>query len=228
MNVNSKPSDSFEMTYNIFYIDYGYKEYHVPISRVRSIRSSHLELPSQAIRCCLHGIVPIKKTWTQKSIKDFSKLLQEKWVICQTKTIRHIDHICRQSCKSNSTNCECVSARFSCTSWNRLWTLCAWTFASSLRKIIAWDRNRYAMLWYIWNMRVKFRWDARHVIFVLVDHPKKRKRCVKLTPTMLAFSSSVSLDPDRSRKIHQSKAIITECSLLLNTIVSIRCCYLGY
>lgn len=68
----------FGKIYNIFYIDYGYKECDVSSSRIRSIiDDKHLDLQPQAIRCSLHGIIPIKNTWTSKSIEDFTKLLQE-------------------------------------------------------------------------------------------------------------------------------------------------------
>jgi hypothetical protein len=63
-----------ETKYNIFYIDYGYEERNIPSSHVRDITEHLRELPPQAIRCCLHGIVPKNNRWTNKSINDFMKL----------------------------------------------------------------------------------------------------------------------------------------------------------
>lgn len=63
-----------ETSYNIFYSDYGYEERKIPTSRIRNITEHLLELPPQAIRCCLHGLVPKNLHWTNASINDFMKL----------------------------------------------------------------------------------------------------------------------------------------------------------
>lgn len=63
-----------ETSYNVFYLDYGFEEYNIPTSRIRNIPQHLLELPPQAIRCCLHGLIPKKLHWTNASINDFMKL----------------------------------------------------------------------------------------------------------------------------------------------------------
>lgn len=63
-----------ETLYNIFYLDYGYEECNIPISRIRNIPEHLLELPPQAIRCCLHGLIPKNFHWTNASTNDFMKL----------------------------------------------------------------------------------------------------------------------------------------------------------
>ncbi|EFN81810.1 RING finger protein 17 [Harpegnathos saltator] len=98
-------SNSFETTYDIFYIDYGYKEQHVTNSRIWNIKDEHLKLKPQAIQCCLHGIVPLKNTWTNKSTKDFIKLLRDvsvfMHIVKHNTDILHVD-ICTTSSKDNS------------------------------------------------------------------------------------------------------------------------------
>ncbi|XP_050456046.1 RING finger protein 17-like isoform X2 [Cataglyphis hispanica] len=67
-------TDGGETLYNIFYLDYGYEECNIPISRIRNIPEHLLELPPQAIRCCLHGLIPKNFYWTNASTNDFMKL----------------------------------------------------------------------------------------------------------------------------------------------------------
>ncbi|XP_014477487.1 PREDICTED: RING finger protein 17-like isoform X2 [Dinoponera quadriceps] len=94
-----------ETLYTILYIDQGYKECHVPISRIRTISDKHLKLQPQAVRCCLHGIVPIKNMWSAKSTKDFKKLLRQTTVFMHimkyTLDILYVD-ICTVSLAGNS------------------------------------------------------------------------------------------------------------------------------
>ncbi|XP_029662975.1 RING finger protein 17-like isoform X4 [Formica exsecta] len=67
-------TDGGETLYNIFYLDYGYEERNIPTSRIRNIPEHLLELPPQAIRCCLHGLIPKNLHWTNASTNDFMKL----------------------------------------------------------------------------------------------------------------------------------------------------------
>ncbi|XP_072764872.1 RING finger protein 17 isoform X2 [Anoplolepis gracilipes] len=60
--------------YDISYLDYGYEECDIPTSRIRNIPECFLELPPQAIRCCLYGLMPKNLHWTNASIIDFMKL----------------------------------------------------------------------------------------------------------------------------------------------------------
>lgn len=63
-----------EASYNVVYIDYGYEEYNIEASRVREIPDYLRALPSQAIRCCLHGVKPKNTYWSNASTNDFLKL----------------------------------------------------------------------------------------------------------------------------------------------------------
>lgn len=74
--IDVNANDSSKILYDIFCIDYGYKQHFVPISRIRSISDEHLILQPQAIKCCLYGVSPKKNTWTAKSTKEFIKLLR--------------------------------------------------------------------------------------------------------------------------------------------------------
>ncbi|XP_025267597.1 RING finger protein 17 isoform X2 [Camponotus floridanus] len=67
-------TDDGETSYNVFYLDYGFEECNISTSRIRNIAEHLLELPPQAIRCCLHGLKPKKLHWTNASTNDFMKL----------------------------------------------------------------------------------------------------------------------------------------------------------
>lgn len=63
--------------YNVVYVDYGYEECNIAVSRVREIAEHLRALPPQAIRCCLYGVVPKYIHWTNASTNDFMKLTSE-------------------------------------------------------------------------------------------------------------------------------------------------------
>lgn len=67
-------TDDGKTSYSVVYIDYGYEEYNIAASRVQEIAERLRTLPPQAIRCCLHGIVPKNFYWTNASTNDFLKL----------------------------------------------------------------------------------------------------------------------------------------------------------
>ncbi|KMQ94028.1 ring finger protein 17 [Lasius niger] len=67
-------TDDGETLYDIFYIDYGFEECNIPTSRIQNIAKHLLELPAQAIRCCLYGLMPKNLQWTNASTNDFMKL----------------------------------------------------------------------------------------------------------------------------------------------------------
>lgn len=87
--------DDGETLYNVFYLDYGFEECNIPTSRIRNIAQHLLELPPQAIRCCLHGLIPKKLHWTNASTNDFMKLTNgadcSMFIIKSTPDILYVD-----------------------------------------------------------------------------------------------------------------------------------------
>ncbi|XP_071556036.1 RING finger protein 17 isoform X2 [Temnothorax nylanderi] len=93
-----------ERVYNAIYIDYGYEECNIAASRVREIAKHLRELPPQAIRCSLHGLLPKNLHWTNASTNDFLKLTNgadcTMSVFNSTRDVQYVD-ICFISKNSN-------------------------------------------------------------------------------------------------------------------------------
>ncbi|NXH09850.1 TDRD1 protein, partial [Bucco capensis] len=66
-----------EDTVTVGYIDYGNVEV-LPLTRLRPMIPTLMELPAQAIRCSLAGVKPPLGTWTSKAVSFMKKLVKDK------------------------------------------------------------------------------------------------------------------------------------------------------
>ncbi|NXD02933.1 TDRD1 protein, partial [Certhia familiaris] len=66
-----------EDTVLVDYMDYGNSD-SLPLTRLRPIIPSLMDLPAQAIRCCLAGVKPPLGAWTSEGISYLKKLVKDK------------------------------------------------------------------------------------------------------------------------------------------------------
>ncbi|KAI1236184.1 Tudor domain-containing protein 1 [Lamprotornis superbus] len=66
-----------EGTVLVDYMDYGNSD-SLPLTRLRPIIPSLMDLPAQAIRCSLAGVKPLLGTWTSEAISYMKKLVKDK------------------------------------------------------------------------------------------------------------------------------------------------------
>ncbi|XP_026826166.1 RING finger protein 17 isoform X3 [Ooceraea biroi] len=105
--VNIAAKDDGRRTYNVFYVDHGHVENHVPASRVRDIAKHFQEIPPQVMRCSLHGLKPKNGQWTLASTNDFIKLTSEadcsiSMTIFKTTSIVYYVDLCVVTMKNNN------------------------------------------------------------------------------------------------------------------------------
>ena len=72
----------------VYFVDFGNRD-KVAVNTLKQLRHQYLSLPSQAVECCLAGILPKDGTWSSEANAKFAELYDDKEL--QVKIVEKID-----------------------------------------------------------------------------------------------------------------------------------------
>jgi len=66
----------------VFFVDYGQTEL-VELSQMRRLETRLTTFPMQAVECCLAGVMPMEKAWSEEITQKFKTMVQKQWLMAQ-------------------------------------------------------------------------------------------------------------------------------------------------